>query len=142
MSQTRVPALVFGGLNLLSAALIGVGVFLGLPARDGFVDTLSALVIALLLASGVGLLSRARWGRPMARVAASASLFLGLLLVGALAISASFLTGIYGPVGRGGAVILVLVAALAVPYLVVAPALQLAWLTRPSAKTRDEGASE
>ena len=53
-------------------------------------------------------------------------LFLGLLLVGALAISASFLMGIYGPVGRGGAVILVLVAALAVPYLVVAPALQLA----------------
>jgi hypothetical protein len=33
-------------------------------------------------------------------------------------------------VGRGGAIILVLVAALAIPYLVVLPLVQLVWFVR------------
>jgi hypothetical protein len=48
--------------------------------------------------------------------------------VATLALTASYLSGIYGPVGKGGALILVLVAALALPYLVVLPASQLVWL--------------
>jgi hypothetical protein len=50
------------------------------------------------------------------------------LLVATLAITASFLSGIYGPVGRGGALILALAAALALPYLIVLPSAQLVWL--------------
>jgi hypothetical protein len=45
-----------------------------------------------------------------------------------LAVTASWLSGVYGPVGAGGAVVLVLVAALALPYLVVLPVVQLVWL--------------
>ena len=56
------------------------------------------------------------------------SLALGLALVTVLAVTASWLSGVYGPVGAGGAVVLVLVAALALPYLVVLPVVRLVWL--------------
>jgi hypothetical protein len=73
-------------------------------------------------------LGRAPWGRWAARIAAVIALVVGLGLVSALSLTASYLSGIYGPVGRGGALILILVAALALPYLVVLPAVQLVWL--------------
>ena len=66
----------------------------------------------------------------MARVASTVTLVLGLLLVGTLAVTVSYLRGIYGPVGRGGALILTLVTALVLPYLVVLPG-QLVWLGPP-----------
>ena len=69
----------------------------------------------------------------MARAAAFASLGLGLLLITLLAWSAAYLSGVYGPVGRGGAIILVLVIALAVPYLLAIPAGELLWLGPRSA---------
>jgi len=55
--------------------------------------------------------------------------------------SASYLAGIYGPIGRGGAIIFVLVLALAIPYLVAIPALELVWLGRTvrSTSTRSTG---
>ncbi len=56
------------------------------------------------------------------------ALALGLFAVTVVAVTASWLSGIYGPVGRGGAIILALVAALALPYLVVLPVVQLVWL--------------
>jgi len=61
-------------------------------------------------------------------MAAGVTLALGLVLVGALAVSASYLAGIYGPVGRGGAVLFILVMALAIPYLVALPGAELVWL--------------
>jgi hypothetical protein len=135
----RGASFAFGALNLSSAALIGVGVFMGLPARYAPVDAASLVLIALLAGSGLGLLSRARWGAGMARLAAAASLVLGLLGVAMLGVSASYLMGIYGPVGRGGAVLLVLVAALVVPYLVALPAVELAWLARARSKAAHPG---
>ena len=122
----------FGTVNLVSAVLVGLGVFVGLPTRYWLIDVPAVVVIMLLGAAGVGLLVRRAWGVPVARVASIVTLVLGLLLVGTLAVTVSYLWGIYGPVGRGGAVILTLVAALALPYLVVLPAVQLVWLGPPS----------
>jgi hypothetical protein len=121
----------FGTVNLVSAALVGLGVFVGLPTRYWLIDVPAVLVMVLLGVAGGGLLARRAWGAPVARVASGVTLILGLLLVGALAVTVSYLRGIYGPVGRGGALILTLVAALALPYLVVLPAVQLVWLGPP-----------
>ena len=79
-------------------------------------------------AAGIGLLGRFSWGERVARVASTIALALGLVLVATLAVTASYLSGIYDAVGRGGSVILALVAALALPYLVALPAAQLLWL--------------
>ena len=126
----------FGAVNLVSAALIGLGVFVGLPTRYWVIDVPAVVVVVLLGMAGGGLLVRSAWGAPVARIASVVTLVLGLVLVCILAITASYLQGIYGPVGRGGALILTLVAALALPYLVVLPAAQLVWLG-PLSRTAD-----
>jgi len=120
----------FGIGNVVAALVVVVGVFQGLPARWLPIDLTAAAVVALLGASGAGLILRAKWALRVARAAAFVVLAVGLAFVAALALTASYLSGIYGPVGKGGALILVLVAALALPYLVVLPASQLVWLGR------------
>jgi len=119
---------VFGVADILSAALVYLGVWRGLPARYWPIDLVGTAVILVLAVAGGGLLSRATWGPWFARVASILTLGLGLLLVAVLAITASYLSGIYGPVGRGGSLILILVGALSFPYLVLLPAAQLAWI--------------
>jgi hypothetical protein len=128
---------LFGLADLLTAVIVGIGVFVGLPARYAPVDVSAAVVVALMGAAGVMLLLRARLAERVARVASAVALGAGAVLIAASAWSASYLWGIYAPVGRGGAIILLLVAALALPYLIVLPAAQLVW-TMPSASTEKQ----
>jgi hypothetical protein len=123
-------ARLFGAIDVVAAGVVVVGVFVGLPARWWVVDVPAALIALLLAAAGAGLLLAAPWGTRVARVASMVALGLGLALVTTLAVTASYLSGIYDAVGRGGAVIFALVAALALPYLVALPAAQLLWLGR------------
>jgi len=129
--RSRRASLAFAIANLLTAALVALGTFAGLPARWAPVDVAAATLTALELASAAGLLAGAGWAVRVSRVACAIVLALGLLAMTALAVTVSWLSGIYGPVGRGGAIVLALVAALALPYLVVLPVVQLIWL-RPA----------
>ena len=126
--RARAAAVAFGAIDAVSAILVYIGVFEGLPARYWLVDAGAALLIVLFSAAAAGLLTGTPWARRAALAASAASLVLGLLLVTTLALTASYLSGVYGPVGRGGALILGLIAALALPYLVALPLAQLAWL--------------
>jgi hypothetical protein len=128
---SRRAALVLGVADLLTAAVVGLGVFTALPARWWPVDSAAAMLTALEVAAGVGLLARATWGERVARAASAVALALGLFLVTVLAVTASWLSGVYGPVGAGGAIILTLVAVMALPYLVVLPVVELVWLRPP-----------
>jgi hypothetical protein len=115
------------GLGLL---LLG-GVWLALPARWAWVDVPATLLAVAALLSSVALLLRTRWATPWARVVLWAELLLGTTTASLLAAAAAQLAGSYGPVGAGGAILLVVVALLVLPYLVVFPALQLVWLREP-----------
>ncbi len=128
MVLSRRASLVFAVGDFVTAALVLLGVFAGLPTRWAPVDVPAVLLAALHLASGAGLASRAGWGVKVARAVSILSLVLGLSVVTALAATASWLDGVYGPVGMGGAVILVLVAALLLPYLVALPVVRIVWL--------------
>jgi hypothetical protein len=119
-----------GAIDLVTALLLLGGVWGVLPARWWPVDVGATLLGALLAVSGAGLLAGTPWARRVGLVAGGAALVLGLALVTTLALTASYLSGLYGPVGRGGAVILALVAALALPYLVLFPAAQLVALRK------------
>jgi hypothetical protein len=127
---SRRAALVFGIADLLTAALVGAGIFVALPARWAPVDLAAAALTALEVAAGAGLVAGAAWSERVARAASAVALALGLFVVSVLALTASWLGGVYGPVGAGGAIILTLVAVLALPYLVVLPLAQLVWLGR------------
>jgi hypothetical protein len=132
---SRRAALAFGIADLMTAGLVLLGVFVALPARWWPVDAAAAALGVLELGAGVSLLVRPGRAEPLARVASVAALGLGLFVVSVLALTASWLSGVYGPVGEGGAIIFFLVAALALPYLVVLPAVQLVWLRRPKGRT-------
>lgn len=136
--MSRRGAIAFGVAHVLTAALIVVGVFGALPARWLPIDAPSLLLVVLHAGAGAALVSNHARARDVARVAAFASLAMGLGLIALLAWSASYLAGVYGPVGRGGAIIMVLVIALAVPYLLALPAGELLWLgaRKPPAATK------
>ena len=118
----------FGVVNLGVAALVAWGVFRGLPTRWWVVDDGAAIVIALMAASGITLLANHRHAERVTRVAGFVVLALGLAVFAALALTASWLYGVYGPVGKGGAALFTLVALLVFPYVVVLPAVLLAWV--------------
>jgi hypothetical protein len=120
--------LAFGITNLAVAVLVFACVFRGLPTRWWVVDSGAAIAVASMAASGAALLANHRLAEPITRAAAAIVLALGLTLFATLALTASWLYGVYGPVGKGGAALFVLVALLVMPYLVVLPAVLLAWV--------------
>jgi hypothetical protein len=119
---------VFGALDLIAAANVAIGVFLGLPARWLPVDVCAGLIVLLLAGAGVGLLRDASWSESLARIASRVVLALALLFFALVCTSISYLYGIYGAVGRGGATLFILIAALAIPYLFALPVTELLWL--------------
>lgn len=131
----KAPRVGFGVLNGLVAALVAWGVFRGLPTRWWVVDSGAAVVVALMTASALALLADHRLAEAITRVAAAVVLVLGLGVFAALVLTASWLHGVYGPVGKGGSAIFALVALLVLPYIVVLPAVLLAWVgPRPRAR--------
>jgi hypothetical protein len=125
---SRRTTFVLATVDILTAALVLFGVFVALPARWWPVDGVAAVLAAAKVASGIGLFVRASWAERVARVAAALALGVGLFAASALAVTASWLSGVYGPVGRGGAIVLALTAALVLPYLVALPIAELLWL--------------
>jgi hypothetical protein len=136
-TRDRRARIGFGIANVAVALFVAGGVYRFLPTRWWVVD-LGAAVIALLLgASGVALLRRSAWAERLTRVAAGIVLILGLALFTAIVTTAGWIGGVYGQVGASGAIIFGLVAALVLPYVVVLPAVELAWIgprAKPAAK--------
>jgi hypothetical protein len=113
-----VPTVVFG---LAGAAL---------PVRYLPADALLALVIATVAGSSGVALFRAERALAALRVGALTLLAFGLLLVLLAALSVAYLRGVQGDYGRGGVLVMTIVLFLALPYLVVYPALELLLLHR------------
>lgn len=126
-----------GGLNVAAGALLLLAVWTLLPARWWPVDAVGTVLGLLFLHAGGALLAGTPWARKAAIVAGAAGLAVGVVLVTTLALTASYLSGLYGPVGAGGAVLLAAVAALLLPYLIVFPAAQLFVLAKAS-RTGDD----
>jgi hypothetical protein len=101
------------------------------PARWWPIDALGTLLAILFLGASVGLFRGEPWARRAAIAAAGVALATGVVLVTTLALTASYVAGLYGPVGQGGALILSAVAALLLPYLVILPSAQLWVLAAP-----------
>jgi hypothetical protein len=135
MNMKKTSRIAFGLTNLAVAVLVAWSVFRGLPTRWWVVDTGATIVVALMAASGVALLANHRLAEPVTRAAAAGVLALGLALFATLTLTASWLYGVYGPVGKGGSAIFALVALMVFPYLVVLPAALLAWVGPRPRKT-------
>ena len=130
MSSTppRLPRVLCAVGSFITALVVAGGVFGGLPSRWAPVDVTASLVTLACLASGGMMIAGAKHAQRVARAVSTVVLVLGLVLFVLLAATASYLSGLYGPVGKGGAMVLVVVAALAVPYVIALPAAQLLYL--------------
>ncbi len=118
----------FGLANLFVASLLASCIYFGLPTRWWVVDSGAAVVVAGLVMSGFSLLANHRLAVPLTRIVARVVLAVGLATVAILALTLSWLVGVYGPVGKGGAAIFGLVVLLILPYLVVLPVALLVWV--------------
>jgi hypothetical protein len=114
--------------QLVLAVLLLVGVWVLLPARHWPIDTAGSALALLQLGAAAGLFARKPWGVRLGLIAGWVTLVAGATLVTALALTVAHLSGLYGPVGAGGALLMAVIAALVLPYLVFLPALQIAWL--------------
>lgn len=113
----------FAASDLVTALLVLVATFMGLPTRWWPIDAAAVVIAVSLGAAGV---CQAIDRAPMVvRFACRIVLAIGLTLIAFLSISASHLAGVYGPIGEGGALLMLVVIALALPYLIALPAAQL-----------------
>lgn len=124
----------YGVANLTLAAAVAFATARLLPARWAPVDLAAAVLVVLYGVSGVALVVRSRHGRRLARVAAGVGLAVGLVLFAGLVLTAFWLHGVYAQTGKTGALLFALVALLVLPYLVIFPAVELAWTAKEPAK--------
>jgi hypothetical protein len=119
---------IYAGLDFLFAAVYAV-VFTRLVPAYRLESTLICWALVLAVAAmGVGMLIRGRWGWRIAVGACGTMLALEVLLLALLLTAASFLAGVYGSFGRGGAGMTALIALLSIEVFALLPALQLKFL--------------
>jgi hypothetical protein len=121
---------IYGILDVGLAALYAWIGFALVPGRSTAFNLALAAVVALLFVSGVSLLVEARWARRLGVVAAAALLAFAVVVISGLTMSAAYVHGIYGPLGRGVAVMAVCAAALAFELFALVPIFQLRFLLR------------
>lgn len=117
--------LPLGVADIFAGACLWLGIWLGLSPRSWWVHGVGSVVSLALLLIGVALVTGFPWAFRVARWVSWGVLSVGASLVTALAWTVSYLAGVYGPVGQGGALILAVVALLLLPYLVVLPAVHV-----------------
>jgi hypothetical protein len=126
--MTRRGRILCAAGSFTSALVIAGGVFLGLPARWAPVDVTAAITAIACAASGAMMALDRGPKERVARIVNVLVLVLGIVLVIVLGATAGYLSGIYGPVGKGGAGVLIIIALLAIPYLIALPGAQLLYL--------------
>lgn len=127
----KVRIAIAGAQGVIGALLLA-GIWLALPARWWPVDVFGTALGASALLAAVLLAARPGLGMRWVQAVIWAELVLGTLAVTLLATSMAQLSGSYGPVGSGGALLMGTICALIVPYLVALPVLQL-WFLRSDA---------
>jgi hypothetical protein len=137
--ENKKARLGFGIANVLVGGAVALCIWRLLPTRWWVVDGGAAIVSLLLVASGIALLRHARLAERITRVAAFVVLALGLAVFAALVLTASWIHGVYGPVGKGGAIIFALVALMVLPYVVILPLVELLWIGPRAARPKSEG---
>jgi hypothetical protein len=122
----RVP--IYAGLDFAMAVLYAVTLFGVVPARHGWVQALSALLVGAAALMGVSMLIRRTWSWWVGVAACTALLALAVTFLVLTVASAAFLSGVYGSFGRAGALLALVSAAVMVELVALLPAFQLKFL--------------
>lgn len=98
------------------------------PTRHPLHAALLWSTVAAVALAGAGMLVRNRWGWRLAVAGCGLLLVVTVALLVLVLLSASFLAGVYGSMGRGAALMALLAGALIVELCGLLPALQLKFL--------------
>ncbi|HWN71862.1 MAG TPA: hypothetical protein VNM90_29690 [Haliangium sp.] len=129
MQAARDPrVLVYAGFDFVMAALYAVMLFGVAPARHGWVQALSVLLVGAAALMGVSLLIRRTWSWWLGVTACASLLVLAVTFLALTVVSAAFLSGVYGSFGQAGALLALIAAALMVELIALLPAFQLKFL--------------
>jgi hypothetical protein len=129
MQTARDPrVLVYAGFDFAMAALYAVVLFGVAPARHGWVQALSALLVGAAAAMGVAMLIRRAWSWWLGVASCAALLALAVLFLTLTVVSAAFLSGVYGSFGQAGALLALVSAAVMIELIALLPAFQLKFL--------------
>lgn len=118
---------IYAAFDLLMAVVYAV-VLTQAPTRHAAHAALLWSTVVLVVVAGAGMLVRRRWGRRAAMAACGAMLVCTVILLVLLLMSASFLAGVYGAMGRSAAGMTLLIAALVIELMGLLPAFQLKFL--------------
>jgi hypothetical protein len=123
------PVRTYAALDLGHAALYVAAALLS-PAPAWGPRVVVLALAALLTATAVGLLLRARWGRLLGLGTSIALLVCAFVSIALLVASAAYLRGIFGGFGEGAALVCLVAIALLVEVMVLLPAFQVRFLLR------------
>ena len=118
---------IYAGFDFAFAAFYAL-LLIQAPTRHGLHGALLWSTVAAVVLAGVGMVLRNRWGWRAAVAGCGALLLVTLGLLVLLLVSASFLSGVYGSMGQGAAMMALLAGALIIELCGLLPAFQLKFL--------------
>jgi hypothetical protein len=126
-ARREVRPYIYAGLDFVMAVVYAL-VLLQAPTRHALHATLLWSTVGAVGLAGAGMLWRSRWGWRAAAAGCALLLLLAVSLLVLILLSASFLAGVYGSMGRGAASMALLAGALVIEIMALLPAFQLKFL--------------
>lgn len=126
-SRREIRPYIYAGFDFAMAIVYALLITQAPTRHAGGSALLWSTVVAVVLA-GVGMLWRSRWGWRAAVAGCALLLVATTLILILILLSASFLAGVYGAMGRGAAMMALLAGALVVEFCGILPAFQLKFL--------------
>lgn len=118
---------IYAGFDFGFAALYAV-LLSQVPTRHGLHGAILWSTVAAVVLAGAGMVVKNRWGWRLAVAGCGALLLVTVALLLLVLLSASFLSGVYGSMGQGAAMMALLAGALIVEVCGLLPAFQLKFL--------------
>ena len=118
---------IYAGFDFGFAALYAF-LLSQVPTRHGLHGALLWSTVGAVVLAGAGMLVRNRWGWRVAVAGCGALLLVTIALLVLVLLSASFLSGVYGSMGQGAAMMAILAGALIIELCGLLPAFQLKFL--------------
>jgi len=126
-SRREVRPYIYAGLDFAMAIVYAL-MLSQVPTRHTHHQILIWSTVGAVVVAGAGMLWRSPWGRRVAMAGCAVLLAVTVFLLVMILLSASFLAGVYGSMGRGAAGMALLAGALAIELIGLLPAFQLKFL--------------
>jgi hypothetical protein len=126
-SRREIRPFIYAAFDLAMAVVYALLITQS-PTRHAGHSLLLWSMVAAVLVAGAGMLWRSRWGWRAAVAGCVALLAVTVAILILILLSASFLAGVYGSMGRGAATVAILAGALAIEVCGLLPAFQLKFL--------------